>query len=114
MRALRRCFSYRAAVSGSGQPADIGKEILIMRSIHELFRSHGLTRSSDGRILGGVCAGLGQRLGLRPWPARLLFLLLLIVLPGCQLLLYPVLWIVMPLSRPEERPTATSTPWTAA
>jgi phage shock protein C len=83
-----------------------------MGSIHNLFRSHGLTRPSEGRILGGVCAGLGRRIGLDPWPARLLFLLLLLVLPGCQVLLYPILWIVMPKDLPGEVrvSTTTSTP----
>ncbi|MDQ1740461.1 MAG: phage shock protein [Pseudonocardiales bacterium] len=67
-----------------------------MGSIHDLFRRHGLTRPSEGRILGGVCAGLGRRLGLDPWPARLLFFLVLLVIPGSQLLVYPALWIAMP------------------
>ena len=78
-----------------------------MGSIHNLFRSHGLTRPSEGRILGGVCAGLGRRIGLDPWPARLLFVLLLLVLPGCQVLRYPSLWIVMPKDLPGE---VTATP----
>jgi phage shock protein PspC (stress-responsive transcriptional regulator) len=41
-------------------------------------------------------AGVGRRFGLEPWPARLLFVLVLLVLPGSQLLVYPVLWILMP------------------
>jgi phage shock protein C len=53
-------------------------------------------RSSDRAILGGVCAGIGRRLGLTPWVARLLFVVLLMVLPGSQLLIYPVLWFLMP------------------
>ena len=53
-------------------------------------------RSSDRGILGGVCAGIGRRLGLTPWIARLLFVVLLMVLPGSQLLVYPVLWFLMP------------------
>jgi phage shock protein C len=81
-----------------------------MGSIHNLFRSHGLTRSREGRILGGVCAGLGRRIGLDPWPARLLFVLLLLVLPGCQLLLYPILWILMPKDLPGEVSVPTSGP----
>jgi phage shock protein PspC (stress-responsive transcriptional regulator) len=44
-----------------------------------------------------VAAGLGRRFGLEPWTARLLFVLLLLVLPGSQFLVYPILWIVMPL-----------------
>jgi phage shock protein PspC (stress-responsive transcriptional regulator) len=43
-----------------------------------------------------VASGLGRRFGLQPWTARLLFVLLLLVLPGSQLLVYPILWIVMP------------------
>lgn len=67
-----------------------------MDSIHELFRRNGLTRPSEGRVLGGVCAGLGRRLGLDPWPARLLFVVVLLLVPGSQLLVYPALWIAMP------------------
>ncbi|MDQ1665372.1 MAG: phage shock protein, partial [Actinomycetota bacterium] len=53
-------------------------------------------RPRDGRVLGGVCAGLGRRFGIDPWPARLLFVLLLLIVPGSQILIYPVLWILMP------------------
>jgi phage shock protein C len=98
---------YRAA---RAYRASIRRGNNIMGSIHNLFRSHGLTRPSEGRILGGVCAGLGRRIGLDPWPARLLFVLLLLVLPGCQVLLYPVLWIVMPKDLPGEVSVPTATP----
>ena len=67
-----------------------------MNEIHETFRRQGLVRPRDGRVLAGVCAGLGRRFGLDPWPARLLFVLLLLVLPGSQFLVYPALWILMP------------------
>lgn len=67
-----------------------------MSSLHESMTRDGLVRPLDGRVLGGVCAGLGRRFGIDPWPARLLFVLLLMVLPGSQLLVYPILWIVMP------------------
>ena len=43
-----------------------------------------------------MCAGLGRRFGLDPWPARVLFVLLLLVIPGSQLLVYPILWVLMP------------------
>jgi phage shock protein C len=65
-------------------------------SIHETLGRDGLIRPVHGRVLGGVCAGLGRRFGLDPWPARLLFLLVLMVIPGSQLIVYPVLWILMP------------------
>jgi len=67
-----------------------------MDDIRAAFARQGLVRSGSAGILGGVCAGLGRRLGLTPWVARLLFVLVLMVLPGSQLLVYPVLWILMP------------------
>jgi phage shock protein C len=68
-----------------------------MNDIRETFRRQGLVRLQDRRVLGGVASGLGRRFGIDPWPARLLFVLLLMVLPGSQLLIYPVLWILMPV-----------------
>jgi phage shock protein C len=67
-----------------------------MDSVRTSFRGHGLVRPVQGRLIGGVCAGLGRRFGIDPGPARLLFILLLFVLPGSQILVYPVLWILMP------------------
>jgi phage shock protein C len=67
-----------------------------MNDIHDGFRRQGLVRPRDGRVLAGVCAGLGRRFGLEAWMARLLFVLVLLVIPGSQLLIYPVLWILMP------------------
>jgi phage shock protein PspC (stress-responsive transcriptional regulator) len=67
-----------------------------VNDIHATFAAQGLVRPRDGRVLGGVVAGLGRRFGIDPWPARLLFVLLLMVIPGSQLLIYPVLWILMP------------------
>jgi phage shock protein C len=67
-----------------------------MNDIQRSFSRQGLVRPEEDRILGGVCAGLGRRFGIAPWPARLLFVLVLMVIPGSQLLIYPVLWILMP------------------
>jgi phage shock protein PspC (stress-responsive transcriptional regulator) len=79
-----------------------------MTDIHEGLRRQGLVRPRDGRVLGGVCAGLGRRFGLEPWPARLLFVLVLLVLPGSQLLVYPVLWILMPNEETDSTPEVTT------
>lgn len=73
-----------------------------MESVHEWFRREGLVRPQHGRVLGGVIAGLARRFGIEPWPARLLFLVALMILPGSQVLVYPLLWVLMP----EESPTA--------
>lgn len=83
-----------------------------MNDIHQSFARNGLVRPQQGRVLGGVCAGLGQRFGLTPWTARLLFVLVLMVIPGSQILIYPVLWILMPgeetLAVQSSRPTSAA------
>lgn len=67
-----------------------------MNEIHHRFRQQGLVRPRDRRVLAGVCAGLGRRFGIDPWPARLLFLIALVVLHVSVVLAYVVLWILMP------------------
>ena len=67
-----------------------------MNDIRRSLAQQGLTRPQEGRVLGGVIAGLGRRFGIAPWPARLLFVLLLLVIPGSPILVYPILWILMP------------------
>jgi phage shock protein C len=62
----------------------------------EYFRRQGLVRPREGRMIAGVCAGLGRRFGISPFAARVLFIVVLLVLPGSQFLIYPVLWILMP------------------
>jgi phage shock protein C len=84
-----------------------------METVHGTMRQHDLVRPADGRVLGGVCAGLGRRFGIDPWPARLLFVLVLLAIPGTQILIYPILWIIMPAEAAapklaEPAPTMTS------
>ena len=62
----------------------------------ESFRRQGLVRPREGRILAGVCAGLARRFGIGPWMMRILFIVTLIVIPGSQIIVYPILWILMP------------------
>ncbi|MFC5263242.1 PspC domain-containing protein [Kribbella qitaiheensis] len=54
-----------------------------------------LVRSSSDRWIGGVCAGLARRFGIKPSLMRLIFVVSCI-LPGPQFLIYIVLWILMP------------------
>jgi phage shock protein PspC (stress-responsive transcriptional regulator) len=82
-----------------------------MNDVRSSFAQQGLVRPRDGRVLGGVCAGVGRRFGLTPWVSRLLFVLLLMVLPGSQFLIYPVLWILMPDEAYDaHQPTAAAYP----
>jgi phage shock protein C len=62
----------------------------------EAFRRQGLVRPRQGRILGGVCAGLARRFGMGATTMRILFIVTLIVIPGSQIIVYPLLWILMP------------------
>ena len=45
--------------------------------------------------IAGVCAGLGRRFGLSSGVVRLLFVISCL-LPGPQILIYLVLWALMP------------------
>jgi phage shock protein PspC (stress-responsive transcriptional regulator) len=67
-----------------------------MNDIRQSLAQQGLVRPLEGRVLGGVIAGLGRRFGISPWAARILFILVLMVVPGSQILIYPILWVLMP------------------
>ncbi|HMG29439.1 MAG TPA: PspC domain-containing protein [Jiangellaceae bacterium] len=54
-----------------------------------------LVRPRDGRLIGGVCAGLARRFGMTATGVRVLFLISC-VLPGPQFVIYLALWILMP------------------
>jgi phage shock protein C len=79
-----------------------------LNDFHDRLRREGFSRPRDGRWLGGVCAGLGRRFEIGPGPARLPFVLGLLVLPGSQLLVYPLLWILMPSEQTGTVPAATA------
>ena len=54
-----------------------------------------LYRSKTDVILGGVCAGLGKYLGIDPTWVRLFFVLITLA-GGAGVLVYIILWIVVP------------------
>ena len=54
-----------------------------------------LFRKSVGAMLGGVCAGLGEYLGIDPLFIRLFFVLWAVT-GGSAFLVYLILWVVMP------------------
>ncbi|HEV7846192.1 MAG TPA: PspC domain-containing protein [Thermoleophilaceae bacterium] len=64
-------------------------------SVRQRMGRRGLARPRSGRVVGGVCAGLARRFGMRAGLVRLLFVLS-VILPGPQVLVYIALWIVMP------------------
>lgn len=54
-----------------------------------------LSRPRHDRRIAGVCSGLARRFGLSSGTVRVLFVLSCL-LPGPQVLLYLVLWMMMP------------------
>ena len=53
-----------------------------------------LTRSNN-KMIGGVCAGIADYLGLDPTIVRIAWILT-VLFAGFGILLYLILWIVMP------------------
>jgi phage shock protein C len=68
-----------------------------------------LYRPREGRILAGVCAGLGRRFDVSPNLFRLIAILFLF-LPGSSILAYAILWVVMPDEEQVRRPQTPPPP----
>ena len=66
-----------------------------------------LYRSRTNLMIGGVCGGLGEYFTVDPTLVRLLFILLVLA-GGSGLLLYLLLWIVIPPRSGEAGPEATA------
>jgi len=60
---------------------------------------NALRRSRDDRWLGGVCGGLALSTGLAAWAWRAGFTLLLLC-AGTGVLLYGLLWLLLPVEDP--------------
>ena len=58
--------------------------------------SKRLYRSSHDTMIGGVAGGLAEYFNLDPTIVRLLFILLAVVTAGNMVLIYLILWAVMP------------------
>ena len=52
-------------------------------------------RPRDNRMVAGVCSGIGRRFGIDPTIVRLAFVASML-LPGPQILLYIVGWVLIP------------------
>jgi phage shock protein C len=81
-----------------------------VNGIQTKFYDQGLYRPRDGAMIAGVCAGVGRRFGLSAGMTRVLFILSLIVIPGSQILVYPILWILMPKEGTHVQPPTYGTP----
>lgn len=54
-----------------------------------------LYRNTDNKVISGVCSGLGEYFNLDPTIVRIIFLILFFGF-GTGVLIYIILWIVMP------------------
>jgi phage shock protein C len=61
-----------------------------------------LRRSSQDRVIAGVCGGLGHYLGVEPIMLRIVFVVLTIA-GGSGVILYALCWLVIPAERPGEQ-----------
>lgn len=59
---------------------------------------NSLQRPRTGRVIAGVCAAIANRFGWSATVVRLAFLLSLL-LPGPQIVVYIVLWVLVPAEK---------------
>jgi phage shock protein C len=55
-----------------------------------------LYRSNTNRILGGVCAGLGEHLDVDPTVIRLIWAVVTVLSLGTGIIIYILAWIIIP------------------
>lgn len=55
-----------------------------------------MKRDFENRMIAGVCAGLGKSMNLDPTIVRLLFVLAVLGGFGIGVIIYVLLWILMP------------------
>ncbi len=58
-----------------------------------------LYRSRTEKMIAGVCGGLGEYLGIDPTIVRIVWVLISLM-AGVGVLLYLILWVVIPLELP--------------
>jgi phage shock protein C len=58
--------------------------------------TYRLTRNLLDRVLGGVCGGIGDYIGLSGWWVRLAFLILTLISWPVGILGYVLLWMLLP------------------
>lgn len=67
-------------------------ELVEQKSVKKMFRN------PDDKVIGGICSGISAYFGIDPVVIRLLFVLL-IFFGGTGIILYLILWIIIPEAR---------------
>lgn len=66
-------------------------------------------RDLDGKMIAGVCSGLSRQFGVPVTALRIAFVIATFV-GGWGLLIYAALWIIMPVGRSRQPPSASPPP----
>ncbi len=111
-----RCESLEAMFSENFQNRmELGQKVITFQMVYEILRDQNLlnlnqgnsqsertpyqrlTRNLNDKVLGGVCSGMGNYWTMDPILFRLLFVVLFFGF-GVGLLMYIIMWIVIPKS----------------
>ena len=68
----------------------------MMAGMSDVNGTKKLLRTRDGRLVAGVCSGIGEYLGVDANVIRLIFALITVFTAGLGILLYLVAWVVIP------------------
>ena len=68
----------------------------MMTDMSDVNGTKKLLRTRDGRLVAGVCSGIGDYLGVDANVIRLIFALITVFTAGLGILLYLVAWVVLP------------------
>ena len=72
-----------------------GDTPIVVRANEGQARHMNLSRPKNGRVIAGVCAAVARRFGWNVTLVRVLTVLSILI-PGPQVVLYIVLWILIP------------------
>ena len=82
-----------------GEPSDFAGDESILPDETTVSSPRRMYRDENGAILGGVLAGFGRYFGIEPVWLRIVFIVLLFGSFGTVLLLYAILWLIIPPAR---------------
>lgn len=92
---LKIVFRQASCCAGDSENASGKKAASMSAAESKKGGSHRLYRSGKDKILGGVCGGIAEYLGVDPVLIRLLWVAFTLV-GGAGILLYIIAWIIIP------------------